>query len=525
MFGWYETIGAIHLPLRVFSRAGWAYPTFQHEVAHYVLGATTPYGIAEKELSLWALFSKIYGTHKLNNLFLDLISTMNSNSFLAQEGLATYIGIEEASQGDIPNVADGMINSLNARYRNAYLEFRSIMEALSRPPRERRHIATFLGLMAHGSDILDDWCKGIDNVQAFKKSLLRHAPDKRFVTITEEVRKLPADVLSRWIDSYKSGNRPEAPNGLKSVIPIVILDAKEVSNKALDFHRGFCRIIRQETIQANLSDDVFGKVCEYIARFWHLHASYDPIWKVVLTPDRPGATRVFAEDLPSEVWEYSEVFLLRPNVLEFSSVSYSRSPLDGILLRPGEIEVSAFSKDSTRRITIGDRRVLKRRLGLLRKDQHVFVSSECYDFDHCEVRGLSLVGDIPHYVLHIGEFATLAFTLLAPDRRKDEKFEVHLLTSKKAEDNLPSVEPGIQSSSRDVFGYGYVVFRLRSRPRLIVVWPTPTFVAERILGSTDVCSYFGLNVVRPENAFRFLSCDMFLGLMRLRNHFESPIEA
>lgn len=526
MFGWHETSGKIYLPIRTFAQSGWAYPVFRHEATHWFLGISTPYGIAERELALFGLMTQVFSEKDLNNSFIKLVSAMHNCSFIAHEGLATYVGIQVASESDINDLSAQMLSKLDQAYKSAFLLFFNLVEELHLPLKSRIPIALFIDLMAFGSDILDRWSHRINNLQSLEDSLYQHGPDSRLISLLQKVKGLSKPVLQEWIDSYECGKRPQLVDELKE-LSITILDPEDIWTRAFQFHDAFSRAIRPVFLQAKVGSKVFEEICKSIEAILHLmeKGGSDPLWHVTLTPDR-YKSQPSTGDFPASGWLRSRVFYIMANDTPIPNIAYSRSSLAGELIQSGEFFIQAHfdNRLTTQTMRSNDIDLLQRRFRSLRKDQYVFVWSGCYDFEHFDVRGFSLLTGRPHYVVHLGDFAELEVGWLRKCVRRGEKLQVFLLASRMAERVASSMKP---VTAPQVGAFGYVLFKSEVSGAPIVVWPTPMFVAEHILNDKEVCSHFGFTILDSLNiplSFSFFEpFELFTGIMCFRDHFEPPL--
>lgn len=555
--GWFDKFWNINLPLRAFNRRGWCLAIFHHEYTHLVLQHSSPYGIAELAISYLQIALSALEQNRLTVILRKLASEMHSGSIRTQEGVATAAGLEYAERFGSPALRQDMLDELDDFYREAWAVIDSAVCTLQVPFGERGRIAMYLGLLASGSAILEDWAGDDLTLADIRSSIPHHSPDRRLERMIRVLPDLPPGIADSWIQSYRSGVRPAIPDAIEQAVDCRFV---EYQNQWPVLRQAVRRVgwaLQREFSgspdAANACDRAIEIADSAIEEFSTFPA--DPPWKVGIVPDRIGGVERHNEDAPDEVWQAAEIVFVVANKFAFPTPrGIARSPLE----QRGEIpahgaEVTLYTLSAgVHRFTTNNRTRLLGRLAMLKPDQHIFLSAEsslrnAFEalLERTKARGL-LAKDQPADVLdlarrlrmepgvlaegwlppnhllsmvHVGCFSGL-FRSLSPFLNPASPLTCLVFPSKAAE----RYRSGSQLRDLDIGAYGYAIFKFPIEGFPLLFWPTAVFVAETILGDRSLMRRVGIRIVEnPDDELVevFGSPAAIAAFEALRNHFES----
>jgi hypothetical protein len=554
--GWFDKFWNINLPLRAFNRRGWSLAIFHHEYTHLVLQHSSPYGIAELAIGYLQIALYALKQNRLTVILGKLASEMHSGSIRTQEGVATAAGLEYAERFGSAALSQDMLDELDEFYREAWAVIDSAVCTLQVPFGERGRIAMYLGLLASGSAILEDWAGDDLTLADIRSSITYHSPDSRLERMIRVLPDLPAGIADRWIQNYRGGVRPAIPDTIQQAVDCRFVEYQNQWPVLRQTVRRVGSALQREFSgnpdAANACDRAVEIVDSVIEQFSKFPA--DPTWKVAIVPDRIGRVERHNEDAPDEVWQAAEIVLVAANKLAFPMPrGIARSPLE----QTGEIpahaaEVTLFTSSAgVHRFTTNNRTRLLGRLAMLKPDQHIFMSAESslqnvFEtlLERAKARGL-LAKDQradalhlaqrlhmepevlaegwlpPNHLLsmvHVGCFSEL-FRSLSPFLNPASPLSCLVFPSKAAE----RYRSDSQLRDLDIGAYGYAIVKFQIEGFPLLFWPTAVFVAETILGDRSLMRRVGIRIVEnPDDELVkvFGSPDAIAAFEALRNHFE-----
>lgn len=555
MFGWTDPHQNIRLPIRTFQRTGWADATFHHELAHWALEDGTGFGAARRAVSL-VLTAVNAARWDLGTDLRALAAAMHRCSFVTHEAVATVAGLSYAASFVPQDLAEDIADSLDETYRDCCQRIVPLFDRWDVPEGARGRIASFIGVLAMGSDIRRDWSNPARDLDELAASLEHHAPDTRLGRIIGVLIEQPP-MWQFWLHCYQRGGRPPVPECLDTRMPfdipaMSIMPSVELLLKRFQprLARAFIGELAEEAdaTAARIVDAAMG-AAEHEGRF-----PSDPFWRVSLIPDRTGARRLPTSEAIPDVWAAAQLAVVHCNDLPhpLPRTSDGRNALEapGVLL-PGQAEVTLYGGETVLRFVVPDAAQLQSGLDRLgpksavlvdatsalrhafqtiveaqsvrtRAEQEITPTEWARTLD--DPRSLLFPGDVtsavPVGLVSIGCFKDLLESI-SPFIHERHPAQAILVPSELAERHADSGNlEGLQ-----IGAYGYFVLKLAIPGFPLLYWPTAVMAAERVFGDRAMMLRMGIDVLdqRSFTAF-FHPASEVLPMVRLQQYFEASTD-
>jgi hypothetical protein len=380
---WLFDLHEIRLPLDTFKRRGWVEAVFYHELAHWVLAHGTPFGIAQQAVAFLRLAAHEVGELGVLNNLSRLTEAMHSCNFLTQEGVATTAGLEYAMMRDRTRLYQDMLDALTDTYREAHDSIASALTAIGVPAGGRGRIASFIGVLAQGSDILEDWNRPGLSLEYLLTSLGRHSPDIRLKKILPIVSDLPSTTGIELLRGYDDYSRRPIPSGIQDAMPCKLIQPEAEAVFICRLLRPVMDAVRRSSLQQNSGgslDNLVDGLEQQIAVLGR--SPPNPFHVTSVVPDRYGNVELHPP--PPSVWASENLLLLEVNKAKYDvPLSRGRIHFDSDTLPAGSARVTLYTSKSIYRYITCDAGVISQQLARDGgKRPHVFLRAavlrECW---------------------------------------------------------------------------------------------------------------------------------------------------